>query len=229
MTLKAARIIAAAPVVALFRQARARSATRAASRRRRSARPPRNCGSNIRSPPRSPLDDLALCGARSAAFYERAPTRWPRGSTRGHDVALLCEGDPFFYGSSMYLFDRLSQTLSERGRPGRHRHERLLGARAAADDAWRRHADGAARHAGRGRRSPTRLAGCDAAVIMKVGRNLPRSGRAASAPGLADARDLCRARHDGGRAHHAARRTSATRAVPYFALVLVPGRQAARR
>jgi precorrin-2/cobalt-factor-2 C20-methyltransferase len=26
----------------------------------------------------------------------------------GHDVAVLCEGDPFFYGSFMYLFSRLA-------------------------------------------------------------------------------------------------------------------------
>lgn len=28
----------------------------------------------------------------------------------GRDVALLCEGDPFFYGSFMYLFERLAET-----------------------------------------------------------------------------------------------------------------------
>ncbi|MEM7290343.1 MAG: SAM-dependent methyltransferase, partial [Pseudomonadota bacterium] len=26
----------------------------------------------------------------------------------GEDVAVLCEGDPFFYGSFMYLFERLA-------------------------------------------------------------------------------------------------------------------------
>jgi precorrin-2/cobalt-factor-2 C20-methyltransferase len=28
--------------------------------------------------------------------------------TRGEDVVMLCEGDPFFYGSFMYIFERLS-------------------------------------------------------------------------------------------------------------------------
>lgn len=28
---------------------------------------------------------------------------------RGHDVVLLCEGDPFFYGSFMYIFARLAK------------------------------------------------------------------------------------------------------------------------
>ena len=26
----------------------------------------------------------------------------------GRDVAVLCEGDPFFYGSFMYVFERLA-------------------------------------------------------------------------------------------------------------------------
>ena len=28
---------------------------------------------------------------------------------RGHDVVMLCEGDPFFYGSFMYIFARLAK------------------------------------------------------------------------------------------------------------------------
>ena len=28
---------------------------------------------------------------------------------RGHDVVMLCEGDPFFYGSFMYVFARLAK------------------------------------------------------------------------------------------------------------------------
>jgi precorrin-2/cobalt-factor-2 C20-methyltransferase len=28
---------------------------------------------------------------------------------RGEDVVMLCEGDPFFYGSFMYMFERLSE------------------------------------------------------------------------------------------------------------------------
>jgi precorrin-2/cobalt-factor-2 C20-methyltransferase len=29
---------------------------------------------------------------------------------QGHDVVMLCEGDPFFYGSFMYIFARLART-----------------------------------------------------------------------------------------------------------------------
>ena len=42
-----------------------------------------------------------------------------------------------------------------------------------------------------------RLADTDAAVIMKVGRNLPKIRRALAAAGKLDARRLCRARHHG--------------------------------
>jgi precorrin-2 methylase len=31
---------------------------------------------------------------------------------KGDDVVMLCEGDPFFYGSFMYVFERLSAQFS---------------------------------------------------------------------------------------------------------------------
>ncbi len=36
----------------------------------------------------------------------------------GQDVVVLCEGDPFFYGSFMYLFSRLSEDFSVEIVPG---------------------------------------------------------------------------------------------------------------
>ena len=36
----------------------------------------------------------------------------------GHDVVCLCEGDPFFYGSFMYLFARLADRYSVEVVPG---------------------------------------------------------------------------------------------------------------
>jgi len=36
----------------------------------------------------------------------------------GEDVVCLCEGDPFFYGSFMYLFARLSERFSVEVVPG---------------------------------------------------------------------------------------------------------------
>ena len=69
-----------------------------------------------------------------------------------------------------------------------------------------------------------RLALADAAVIMKIGRNFARAKEALVAGRHGGARDLCRARDDGGRGR---RRRSAEKqgdAAPYFSLILVPGR-----
>lgn len=40
--------------------------------------------------------------------YDEAAATLSRHLDAGSDVAVLCEGDPFFYGSFMYLFARLS-------------------------------------------------------------------------------------------------------------------------
>ena len=40
--------------------------------------------------------------------YDEASETLSRHLDAGSDVAVLCEGDPFFYGSFMYLFERLS-------------------------------------------------------------------------------------------------------------------------
>ena len=40
--------------------------------------------------------------------YDRAATEIGAELDAGEDVVVLCEGDPFFYGSFMYLFERLA-------------------------------------------------------------------------------------------------------------------------
>ncbi len=91
----------------------------------------------------------------------------------GRDVAVLCEGDPFFYGSFMYLFERLSDEFLIQIVPG----VSSLGASAAA-----------ARLPLVSRKDTmtilpgplseeeleNRLQASDTAVIMKVGRHLPK-------------------------------------------------------
>ena len=41
------------------------------------------------------------------AAYDTGAARIARALEGGKDVVFLCEGDPFFYGSFMYLFERL--------------------------------------------------------------------------------------------------------------------------
>jgi len=40
--------------------------------------------------------------------YDEAASRIANHLDAGEDVVVLCEGDPFFYGSFMYLFERLA-------------------------------------------------------------------------------------------------------------------------
>ena len=42
-----------------------------------------------------------------AAFYKNCATHLKSLSKQGEDVIVLCEGDPFFYGSFMHLYSRL--------------------------------------------------------------------------------------------------------------------------
>lgn len=91
----------------------------------------------------------------------------------GHDVALLCEGDPFFYGSFMYLFTRLADRYRTEivpgvssmmaagaalGRPLAARNDRFTVIPGPLEDA----------------EIEAALRGCEAAVILKVGRHFSR-------------------------------------------------------
>jgi precorrin-2/cobalt-factor-2 C20-methyltransferase len=42
------------------------------------------------------------------AAYDDGATRIAAHLEKGEDVVMLCEGDPFFYGSFMYMFERLA-------------------------------------------------------------------------------------------------------------------------
>src|SRR6201999_1432588 len=56
-------------------------------------------------------------GAMSA-FYDDMAAQIAAHLESGRDVAILCEGDPFFYGSYMYLHDRLAHRFSTQVIPG---------------------------------------------------------------------------------------------------------------
>lgn len=50
--------------------------------------------------------------------YDVAAEELSEFLNNGQDVAVLCEGDPFFYGSFMYLFGRLSESFEVEVVPG---------------------------------------------------------------------------------------------------------------
>ncbi|HEY6334274.1 MAG TPA: precorrin-2 C(20)-methyltransferase [Alphaproteobacteria bacterium] len=108
LTLKALRIIRAAPVIAYPAPEHGASFARAIVSRYLS---PAKCEIPIRIP---------MVSARYPAqeIYEKAAAKIDEFLVRGEDVAVLCEGDPFFYGSFMYLFGRLAEHRKTEVVPG---------------------------------------------------------------------------------------------------------------
>ncbi len=51
-------------------------------------------------------------------IYDRAAIEIGAHLEAGRDVAVLCEGDPFFYGSFMYLFGRMAERFPVQVVPG---------------------------------------------------------------------------------------------------------------
>jgi precorrin-2/cobalt-factor-2 C20-methyltransferase len=160
-----------------------------------------------------------------AAFYDDAACRLAEHLDHQRDVALLCEGDPLFYGSFMYIHDRLvpryeckiipgitgmSGCWSRAQMPMVHGNDILSVLPATLPEA----------------ELAARLAGCDAAVIMKIGRHMAKIRSALTIAGRAE-RAVCveRGTMIEERIFPVA---DATAEVPYFSLVLVPGRRRAR-
>jgi precorrin-2/cobalt-factor-2 C20-methyltransferase len=161
-------------------------------------------------------------------FYDAAGDTLAVRLDAGAHVALLCEGDPFFYGSSMYLFDRLRDRhrceivsgvlgmtgcWGSAGLPMTHGDDvmTILPGTLGQDDLARR------------------LSGSDAAVIMKVGRNLPKIREALRTAGRDDAMYVERGSMAGERVTRLADLDpDELAAAPYFSLILIPGRRRPR-
>ncbi|MCY7283533.1 MAG: precorrin-2 C(20)-methyltransferase [Cyanobacteria bacterium CAN_BIN43] len=54
----------------------------------------------------------------SQPYYDEAALKLAEYLNAGQDVVVLCEGDPFFYGTFMYLFNRLSHQFQTEVVPG---------------------------------------------------------------------------------------------------------------
>ncbi len=54
----------------------------------------------------------------SQPYYDKAAATLAEYLSRGQDVAVLCEGDPFFYGTFMYIYNRLSTRFPTEVVPG---------------------------------------------------------------------------------------------------------------
>ncbi|MDT7950408.1 MAG: precorrin-2 C(20)-methyltransferase [Acetobacteraceae bacterium] len=224
MTLKAARTIAASPVIAYFakRGRTGHARTIAASHIGPAAEEIRF---EYPFTTEVALDDPRY-RAEIVAFYDACAALLANRLATGHDAVLLCEGDPFFYGSSMYLYDRLSPVFpsevvpgvsamsgcwTRAGTPIAHGDDVLTVLPGTLDE------DGLA----------NRLQRSDASVIMKIGRNLPKIRVALERAGLSErALYIERGTMANERIIRLAERDESP--APYFSLVLVPGRQRER-
>ncbi len=154
-------------------------------------------------------------------FYDRSSADVAAHLDAGRDVAVICEGDPMFYGSYMYLHDRLADRYEAEVIPGvcsmlggasvlgaplvyRNQSLSVLSGVLSAEELKRK------------------LEDADAAVIMKLGRNLPKVRQVLVETGLAE------------RALYVERATMANQKIvplaevdpmssPYFSLIIVPG------
>jgi precorrin-2/cobalt-factor-2 C20-methyltransferase len=153
--------------------------------------------------------------------YDRAAREIGDEAASGSDVAVLCQGDPFFYGSFMYLFARLASRFSVEIVPGvsslaacaaagrqplAARNETLTVIPATLDEA----------------ELERRLSGVEAAAIIKLGRHFAKVRHVILRLGF------------GERAQYVERASLANQsilpladvdaaAVPYFAMILLRG------
>jgi precorrin-2/cobalt-factor-2 C20-methyltransferase len=163
MTLRAARLIAGAGVIAYPALAGAPSFARAIA----ADLIPQGAEEIVMDVP------MSVARAPAQAAYDTGAAAIAAALDQGRDVVCLCEGDPFFYGSFMYLFARLSPRYlvevvpgvtsvtacaARAGRPLVARNERLTVLPGPL------HPD----------ELRARIDGAESVAIMKVGRHLPK-------------------------------------------------------
>ncbi len=161
-----------------------------------------------------------------AAFYDEWADRLARLSLEA-DVVVLCEGDPFFYGSFMHLYTRLqgrAEVEVVAGIPGMAGCWNVAGLPIALGDDVMTVLTGTLPEAELARR----VQNTDALVIMKTGRNLAKIRRVLGAAGRLDEAWLIeRGTMPDERVARLADVDSTD--CPYFAIVLVHGRLGRRR
>ncbi len=119
---------------------------------------------------------IAISPFPAQRAYDQAALLLKDQLEAGKKVAVICEGDPFFYGSFMYLFERLSQRFMTEIIPGVS--SPMAGAAVLKKPMVSRNevltiVPGPLEESD----MEQRLLNTDAAVIMKVGRHLPKIRR----------------------------------------------------
>ncbi|MFD0363073.1 precorrin-3B C(17)-methyltransferase [Nocardia sp. GCM10030253] len=221
VTVKAARIIAAADVIAFHSARHGRSISRAI------AAPYMREGQleeHLVYPVTTETTDHP--GGYQGAideFYEEAAERLATHLAAGRSVALLAAGDPLFYSSYMHMHRRLADRFDAEIIPG------ITSVSAASAALGTPLVEGEQVLTVLPGTMPTaeltrRLRDTEAAAIMKLGRTYPGVRQALSDSGrLDDAYYIERASSDRQRVLRAADVDDAD--VPYFSITLVPGPQ----
>jgi precorrin-2/cobalt-factor-2 C20-methyltransferase len=219
LTVKAVRLIQAAPVVAYFAKAGRRGNARKIVDRW--LRP--SCEELPLYYPVTteiPFDDPRYV-AELAAFYELSAKSIAAHLSTGRDVALLSEGDPLFYSSFMHLFMRLKERFSVTIVPGVTGLSGCLAA-AQAPVAWGDDILAIVPGTLSILALEQQLKTCNAVAIIKIGRNLAKVRAALAGAGLLE------------RAIYVERATMEEEIItplaqkiddeaPYFAMIIVPG------
>ena len=155
------------------------------------------------------------------AFYDVSAAAVAEHLAAGRTVAILSEGDPMFYGSYMHLHVRLAGRFPTEVIPGITAMSgcwSLSGLPIVQGDDVLSVLPGTMGEEQLSRR----LGDTEAAVIMKVGRNLPKIRRALSNAGrLGEAVYVERGTTPSGKSMRLSEKLDDT--APYFSLVLVPG------
>ncbi len=217
VTLKAARLIRSAPVIAYYSGTHGRSIAR-------------TIVADLVGP--DAIEELLSYPVTTGSstdyypamddFYDASAERLAAHLEAGRDVVVLAEGDPLFFSSYMYLHDRLAERFRCEIVPG---VTSVSAASAAAATPLVRHEDVLTVLPGTlpVAELTRRLADSQGVVIMKLGRTFPavvealrRSGR------LDEARYVERASTGTEVVRPVAEVDPAS--VPYFSLVLIPGR-----
>ncbi|WP_323780505.1 precorrin-2 C(20)-methyltransferase [Thalassovita sp.] len=173
MTLRAHRLVSQARVVAYPALAGGASFARAIA------------AAAIPADAREIVMDVPMTVERgpAQAAYDKGAAEIAQALEAGEDVVCLCEGDPFFYGSFMYIFARLADRFevevvpgvtsiaacaARAGLPLAARNERLTVLPGPLPEAELR----------------ARIEGAESVAIMKVGRHLAKIRGVIAALGL---------------------------------------------
>ena len=155
-----------------------------------------------------------------ARFYDEWAARL-QGVAQTSDVVVLCEGDPFFYGSFMHLYSRLSGVVEMEVIPG---ITGMSGCWTATGQpiTWGDDVLSVLMGTLPEEELVRHMAQADALVVMKTGRNLPKIRRALDASGRLEAAWLVEA---GTMPNQRIQKLTEANIeeCPYFAIVLVHG------